>query len=144
MEPLEYWRMERVVYGRPEGGQRTLVPHIQEVIRIPREPAPPLSKTHKRKRRTSTGTEGKPKSRSKSRSRVAEDDPEVVLVYNPEEGWDKDTECEKPVYDYEEGIYKRKRMFLLYLSARLLCQLLYHFMILIKIIFCCRCGNVGQ
>jgi centromere protein C len=31
--PLEWWRQERVVYGRPESGI-SFVPHIKEIIRV--------------------------------------------------------------------------------------------------------------
>ncbi|KAH7914014.1 Mif2/CENP-C like-domain-containing protein [Hygrophoropsis aurantiaca] len=71
-KPLEYWRQEKVVYGRSGGGV-TLVPHIKEIIRIPQEPAEPLGKHHRKRKRSAPP-------RSKSRQ-----------IENPEEGWDDET-----------------------------------------------------
>ncbi|KAF5323945.1 hypothetical protein D9611_008285 [Ephemerocybe angulata] len=44
-KPLEYWRGEKVVYGRDNVQKKVLVPTITEIIiRIPKEPPAPLGK----------------------------------------------------------------------------------------------------
>lgn len=81
-KPLEYWRQEKVVYGRPDSGL-TLVPQIKKIIRIPQEPPKPLGKTaRKRKRAGSERAKSNPQS------------------YDPEEGWDDETEEFGVVIDY--------------------------------------------
>jgi hypothetical protein len=109
-EPLEWWRQEKVVYGRRESGI-TLVPHIKEIRRIPKEVVAPLRKSFKRKR-------GSTAPRSKS---VTEDIVEGHMVYNPEEGWDDDTEQQGIVVDFitKEEVKRRESGFLL-LALRLL------------------------
>ncbi|KAH7889476.1 Mif2/CENP-C like-domain-containing protein [Phlebopus sp. FC_14] len=94
-KPLEYWRQEKVVYGRRESGL-TLVPQIKEIIRIPQEPPKPLGKGGKRKRGT-TATRGKSKTR------------ESQTPFNPEDGWDDDTPTNAVVIDYdrEEQVSRR-------------------------------------
>ncbi|THH01669.1 hypothetical protein EW026_g1097 [Hermanssonia centrifuga] len=86
-KPLEWWRLEKVVYGRRENGQ-CLVPNIKEIRRVPKEEVQPLGAKHRRKRQT----------RSKSQSIT---EPEIPMIYNPEEGWDMDTKAEGVVVDYE-------------------------------------------
>ncbi|KIJ69215.1 hypothetical protein HYDPIDRAFT_80510 [Hydnomerulius pinastri MD-312] len=92
-KPLEYWRQEKVVYGRRESGL-TLVPQIKEIIRVPQEPSKPLGKAGKRKRGTTV-----PRGKSKGRE----------TSYNPEEGWDDKTETNGKVVDYvtEEEVTRR-------------------------------------
>ncbi|KAI9571275.1 Mif2/CENP-C like-domain-containing protein [Boletus coccyginus] len=82
-KPLEWWRQERVVYGRRDS-DLILVPQIKEIIRIPQEPIKPLGKAGKHRRGART--------RSKSKGR---DTP-----FNPEEGWDEDTPTNATVIDY--------------------------------------------
>ncbi|KAJ3552142.1 hypothetical protein NM688_g4308 [Phlebia brevispora] len=83
-KPLEWWRLEKVVYGRRDSGQ-CLVPTIKEIHRLPKEEVQPLGAKHRRKRQT----------RSKSVT------VEPVIEYNPEEGWDENTQSEGVVIDYE-------------------------------------------
>lgn len=92
-KPLDWWRQERVVYGRRDS-DLILVPQIKEIIRIPQEPAKPLAKAGKRKRGAGT--------RSKSKGR---DTP-----FNPEEGWDENTPTNATVIDYttQEEVSRRK------------------------------------
>lgn len=92
-KPLEWWRQERVVYGRRDS-EVILVPQIKEVIRIPQEPTRPLGKAGKRKRGASV--------RGKSKGR---DTP-----FNPEEGWDENTPTNATVIDYDthEEVSRRK------------------------------------
>jgi centromere protein C len=90
-KPLDYWRGEKVVYGRPDfSGQEILVPHIREIIRIPKEQSEPLGK----------------RKRGRSRSRTA-GPPSVagskIVAFNPEEGWDDDTPSNAKVLDYRNG-----------------------------------------
>jgi len=92
-KPLEWWRQERVVYGRRDS-DLILVPQIKEIIRIPQEPVKPLGKAGKHRRGAVT--------RSKSNGR---DTP-----FNPEEGWDEDTPTNATVIDYDtqQEISRRK------------------------------------
>jgi len=92
-QPLEWWRLEKVVYGadhdedQDDGeeneGDRpiTLVPPIKAIIRVPQEPVEPLGKKHKKRRGKSVTV-----------------DPESAPF--PEAGWDKDTEAYGHVVDY--------------------------------------------
>jgi centromere protein C len=91
--PLDWWRLEKVVYGAEYGddqddgsedeGQKavTLVPPIKAILRVPQDPIEPLGKKHKRRRGKSVTL-----------------DPESVPF--PEAGWDKDTEAIGHVLDY--------------------------------------------
>lgn len=90
-KPLDWWRCEKVVYGRRESGQQ-FVPTIKEIRRIPKEETGPLGAKHRRKR--------PPRSQSKT----------AELVYNPEEGWDDETDPRGIVLEYPSGkeIEKRK------------------------------------
>ncbi|KAG6336925.1 hypothetical protein ID866_2163 [Astraeus odoratus] len=94
--PLEWWRQEKVVYGRRESGL-TLVPHIKEIVRIPKEPPQPLGKVGKRKRGGSA--------RAKSKTRQTE----TPAPINPEEGWDDNTPSEGIVLDFltQETVKRR-------------------------------------
>lgn len=93
-KPLEWWRCEKVVYGRREGGI-SLVPTIKEIVRLPKEEPQPLGAKHRRKR--------PPRSKSKTLEVEAE------LVLNPEEGWDDETEIEGTVINIDSGEELRKR-----------------------------------
>ncbi|EGN95716.1 hypothetical protein SERLA73DRAFT_186900 [Serpula lacrymans var. lacrymans S7.3] len=83
-QPLEYWRQERVKYGRRDSGV-TLVPQIKEIIRVPKEPIVTLGKVSKKRKRPSN-----PK--------------------NPEEGWDDNTETMGIVKDYVTGEEVERRV----------------------------------
>lgn len=96
-KPLEWWRCEKVVYGRRESGT-SYVPTIKEIHRIPKEEPQPLGAKHRRKR--------PPRSQSK-----AGDDAQGALVYNPEEGWDEDTQAEAPIIDWRSKDEVLKRMY---------------------------------
>ena len=91
-KPLEYWRLERVTFGRRESGV-SMVPVIKDIIRVPKEDSKPLG-TNSKKRQTSA----KPRSRSKTAQ--AEDDQEMI-VFNPEEGWDDQTDPYGVVLEYQ-------------------------------------------
>ncbi|KAI6045641.1 Mif2/CENP-C like-domain-containing protein [Pisolithus marmoratus] len=84
-KPLEWWRQEKVVYGRRESGL-TLVPQIKEIIRIPKEPSKPLGKAGKRGRAGSV--------RAKTREL------RTPVPHNPEEGWDEKTSADGVVLDF--------------------------------------------
>ena len=100
-QPLEWWRQEKVVYGRRESGV-TLVPQIKEIRRVPKEHVEPLAKKHKRKRNT------------RSQSRTTE-----YIVFNPEEGWDADTPQQGVVIDFvtHEEVQRRENCFCLLIDA---------------------------
>lgn len=95
-KPLEWWRQERVVYGRRESGL-TLVPQIKEIIRMPKEPPAILGKAGKRKRGGSM--------RAKSKMRETQ----TPAPLNPEEGWDDETPAEGIVLDFltQEPVRRR-------------------------------------
>lgn len=83
-KPLDWWRLEKVVYGRRESGP-CLVPNIKEIHRVPKEEVVPLGKQKR--------------GRSRAKSKTVE--PEEPIVYNPEEGWDDDTEQSCVVVNFE-------------------------------------------
>ncbi|KAI0080507.1 hypothetical protein K474DRAFT_1657637 [Panus rudis PR-1116 ss-1] len=90
--PLEWWRLEKVVYGRPDSGPN-LVPHIKEIRRVPKEEPMPLGA----KRRSRRG---------KSRSRTVEPGNDS----NPEEGWDDDTNEHGLVWNIEKDVEEEKHV----------------------------------
>ena len=97
-KPLEWWRGEKIVYGRPAGSNNghVLVPPIKEIIRIPKETPEPLGK---RKRST------------RARSKTVDDiHYKVVPVHNPEDDWDKNTKdfCVLLDYDSREEVERRE------------------------------------
>ena len=87
--------MEKVVYGR-RGSGTCLVPTIKEILRVPKEDPQPLGAKRKRRAR----------SQSKAKS------VEPTLVFNPEEGWDDETDPSGVVIDYEEGMETTRRTLL--------------------------------
>ena len=100
--PLDWWRLEKVVYGtdhtegqdnEEEEGDKpvALVPPIKAIIRIPQEPVEPLGKKHKKRRAKSVTV-----------------DPESAQF--PEAGWDKDTEPFGHVLDYITKEEVRRRI----------------------------------
>ncbi|KAG5337289.1 hypothetical protein C0989_009918 [Termitomyces sp. Mn162] len=96
-KPLDWWRGEKLVYGRPSGSSNghVLVPPIKEIIRIPKETPEPL---------------GKRKRSSRARSKTAEDiHYKIIPVNNPEDDWDKNTEefCVLLDYDSMEEVERR-------------------------------------
>lgn len=99
-KPLEWWRQEKVVYGRRESGL-TLVPQIKEIVRIPKEPTKVLGQAGKRKRGGSV--------RAKSKMRETQ----TPALLNPEEGWDDDTLTEGIVLDFltQEPVRRREHHF---------------------------------
>ena len=78
--PLEWWRNEKVVYGKRENGI-SYCPIVKAIVRIPKEPPKPLGK-HARKR-------GNTHRRTPAPG-----------VGNPEEGWDDQTEPLGVVLDW--------------------------------------------
>jgi centromere protein C len=109
-KPLDWWRGEKLVYGRPRGHSSTsglvLVPPIREIIRIPKELPEPLGSKRKR-----------PARRGRSKSKPAEEEVQVQLkivpVDNPEEGWDEETNPHCTVLDYpgREEVMRRTCFF---------------------------------
>ncbi|KAF8479323.1 Mif2/CENP-C like-domain-containing protein [Russula ochroleuca] len=93
-EPLEWWRCEKVVYGRRDSGKMTYVPTIKEIVRIPKDPPKPLGTTHKTKRGTSR--------------RIKTEEPSTD--YNPEEGWDDKTATNGTVIDWFTGNEVSRRL----------------------------------
>lgn len=91
--PLEYWRGEKLVYGRTAHSGPILVPQIKEIIRIPREVSVPLGA--KRKRGSTRA-----RSRSKILETVEDVIPPALPVVDPEEGWDDNTEAKCTVIHF--------------------------------------------
>lgn len=89
--PLDWWRNEKVVYGRRGSGGTCLVPSIKEIRRIPKEDPVPLGKNARKRSRP-------PRSMSKT-VEVEEED----LMLNPEEGWDDDTQADAPIVKFITG-----------------------------------------
>ncbi|TFK23463.1 hypothetical protein FA15DRAFT_670483 [Coprinopsis marcescibilis] len=94
--PLEWWRGERYVYGKPEYNQTVLVPHIREIVRIPKEE--PLHLANKRKR-------GRSRSRTVQPQAVQQD-----AAGDPEDGWDDATVPNAKVLDYRTSAEVDKRI----------------------------------
>ncbi|TFY74440.1 hypothetical protein EWM64_g9572, partial [Hericium alpestre] len=92
--PLEWWRQEKVVYGRRESGV-SFVPTIKAIVRIPKEAPKPLGKHGKQK---------KPQSKTKTA------DEQPLEAYNPEEGWDNDTSPMGVVNDWLTGDEVERRL----------------------------------
>lgn len=89
-KPLDYWRGEKVVYGRPDfSSQEILVPHIREIIRIPKEQSEPLGKRKRARSRSKTAQPSAPGFKG--------------MPFDPEEGWDDDTPSNAKVLDYRTG-----------------------------------------
>ncbi|TFK55922.1 hypothetical protein OE88DRAFT_679448 [Heliocybe sulcata] len=87
-EPLEWWRLEKAVYSLRAMGDAN-VPHIKEIIRLPKEPPQLLGAAGRRYRKR------KPQL---SASQVS--DTEKATKSNLEEGWDDDTKSHGVVVDY--------------------------------------------
>nr|QEP49722.1 centromere protein 3 [Inonotus obliquus] len=97
IKPLEWWRLEKVVLGRRDNGY-SVIPVIKEIIRIPREFQEPLgAKRHR----------SKPRSRSKT---VQHAEDQEVVVFNPEEGWDDQTDPHGVVLDFTSGQEVQRRL----------------------------------
>ncbi|KAJ7647286.1 Mif2/CENP-C like-domain-containing protein, partial [Roridomyces roridus] len=95
-KPLEWWRLEKVVFGRDNTDGPILVPQIKEIIRIPKEPVVPLGKKGRARKRTT------PAPNSKVTEKIVEKIIEVATD-NPEEGWDEDTPDTANVKTYRTG-----------------------------------------
>lgn len=107
-KPLEYWRLEKVVYGRvdeedEENHKPKLVAPIREIVRLPKEEVQPLGGKKSRKRRA------KSKSKTVGPEVDPESDPEDQ-VYNPEEGWDAGTKPQGHVLDYTTKVDVERRV----------------------------------
>ena len=80
------------MYGRPGSG-RCLVPSIREIHRIPEVKPEPLGAKRRK---------GVARKKSTRNSATAEPELEQVLVYDPEEGWDDETDPHCMVLEYGE------------------------------------------
>ncbi|KAI9454332.1 hypothetical protein F5148DRAFT_985149, partial [Russula earlei] len=101
-EPLEWWRCEKVVYGRRDTGKRTYVPTIKEIVRIPKNPTKPFGIAHKSKRGGS------------HRKRTEK----LATEHDPEEGWDDKTPTNGVVVDWFTGNEVSRRTFLKMAGSR--------------------------
>ena len=102
-KPLDWWRLEKVVYGTEHDEDQDddkeeeddkpihLVPPIKAILRVPQGPVEPLGKKHKRRRGKSVTV-----------------DPESAQF--PEAGWDNDTEAFGRVLDYITGEEVKRRI----------------------------------
>ncbi|KAF5358302.1 hypothetical protein D9756_001215 [Leucocoprinus leucothites] len=94
-KPLEWWRGEKVVYGRTASSGPVLVPTIKEIRRIPTEQPEPFN--HKRR------------GYNRGRSKTA-DEKLAKAVYNPEEGWDDATDPFGEVHDLDKQALVVRRL----------------------------------
>jgi centromere protein C len=94
VKPLEYWRLEKIVYERRSSGPQ---PHygMKDVIRIPKEAPKALSRVGQRS--------GKAGSRLKS---IKEEDEDA----NDYAGWDDTTDPEGTVFDHVTQEEVRRRI----------------------------------
>ncbi|KAH9966569.1 Mif2/CENP-C like-domain-containing protein [Russula dissimulans] len=92
-EPLEWWRCEKVIYGRRDPGKASYVPMIKEIVRIPKDTPKPLGQAHKRS--------------ITYRKRTTE---EPSTVHDPEEGWDEKTPTNGVVIDWFTGSEVSRRL----------------------------------
>ncbi|MBW0531552.1 hypothetical protein O181_071267 [Austropuccinia psidii MF-1] len=86
VEPLAYWKGERIVYGRsvtPDGSQRVI--GMIDVVRVPRPPPKPFAQLRHR--------------RGQSRVKSESIQPSVIQP-PPEEGWDSKTSPNGVVYSH--------------------------------------------
>ena len=97
--PLEYWRMEKVVYGRPDHG-KSVIPVVKEILRVPKEDPRPLG--------------AKKKGMKRAKSRTADPDG----IWDPEEGWDDDTDTHAIVWSVKEQAEINKRQSFLIVSPK--------------------------
>ncbi|KAJ6531069.1 Mif2/CENP-C like-domain-containing protein [Mycena capillaripes] len=108
IEPLEWWRNEKVEFGgRDPNGGPILVPRIKAIIRIPKEPVVPLGSKRGRTRKRSTPAPEKGKGKVKIVEKVVE---VPVEVENPEEGWDDETETQAVVKSYPSNADVTRRI----------------------------------
>ncbi|KAJ6604173.1 Mif2/CENP-C like-domain-containing protein [Mycena vulgaris] len=99
--PLEFWRGEKVVFAPREEGHPRQVPYIKEIVRIPKDDAPPRA-APKRKR-----------SQTRATPQILEREVIVevpVDVGNPEAGWDDETDPQAVVADYRSGASVTRRV----------------------------------
>ncbi|KZT55090.1 hypothetical protein CALCODRAFT_361381 [Calocera cornea HHB12733] len=97
--PLEYWRNEKVVYGRRQSGV-AVVPVIKQIIKVAPDPVRPVGGTHKRphKRKSvdDNGDDDDAPLVKRKRSESVYHDAEEP----PEKGWDKQTDPLGVVIEY--------------------------------------------
>ncbi|KAJ6574672.1 hypothetical protein B0H19DRAFT_1125199 [Mycena capillaripes] len=93
--PLEFWRGEKVTYAPRDPSHKRLCPHIQDIVRIPKEPPAPRRAGSKRKR---GGTRAQTTPEVVEREVIVEID-----ASNPEAGWDDDSNPTAVVLDYRTG-----------------------------------------
>jgi centromere protein C len=100
---LEWWRGEKIVYGKTNSTGLVLVAPIKEIVRIPKDAPLPLGAKRKR---------GSTRIRSQSRGAAPEEEaiPPALPVANPEEGWDDDTTtlCAVIRYTDREEVERRR------------------------------------
>ncbi|GJJ15569.1 hypothetical protein Clacol_009847 [Clathrus columnatus] len=101
--PLEYWRQERVVWGRRENG-RSVVPVIKEIITIPKPDPEPLG-VNRRKRGAR-----KPRSMSLPSPVPIQEEVRIVEVDNPELGWDDATPSAGVIIDWTSSDEVERRV----------------------------------
>ncbi|KXN91457.1 Centromere protein 3 [Leucoagaricus sp. SymC.cos] len=94
-KPLEWWRGEKVVYGRTNTSGPILVPNIKEIRRIPVDKPEPLGQRRR--------------GYNRARSKTA-DDKLAPAVYNPEDGWDDATDPFGEVYDLDKQALVVRRL----------------------------------
>lgn len=115
MKPLEYWRNEKVIYGRSDEGVEH-VPIMKGVIRYPQEPPEPLGSVASRKRKRNARSQSRAASQSAPREPLSVKREDADLN-PPELGWDQDTEAMGTVIDFSTQEEVDRRECLLFGSA---------------------------
>ena len=103
--PLAHWRLEKVVYGRPNNG-KSIVPVVKEIVRVPDSPI----RTVPRTKPTRKGAAAQKK--KKKQKKEADSDDEVVRDATPDEerGLDEATDPNGDVRDYVTGEIAKRRV----------------------------------
>lgn len=97
IKPIRFWLGEKVEYAPWQAGTGRQTPLIAGIRRVPEVPTMPL-----RKRKP------QPKGRSRSR-KLASEEPEALLVGNPEDGWDEETDPMGIVLDFDTNAEVQRR-----------------------------------
>jgi hypothetical protein len=105
--PLEWWRLERVEYGAQHEERGSMVAQIKTIVRVPQEDPQPLGARRRKGRRAASA---KPRSKSQSKARDEEEEIQgLEEAYNPEEGWDDETDPYGIVKDWDTGDEVQRR-----------------------------------
>ncbi|KZO90505.1 hypothetical protein CALVIDRAFT_590752 [Calocera viscosa TUFC12733] len=97
--PLEYWRNEKVVYGRRQSGV-AVVPVIKQIIKVAPDPVRPVGTWHKRAYKRKSEEHDEVEHRVVKRARSRSEESVQFEEKPPEMGWDKKTDPLGVVIEY--------------------------------------------